>query len=130
MADIGDLINLLEGSKTAVQIAAEKAVRRAGMLVEGDAKRLCPVDTGRLRSSINTEVTQERTGPVASVGTNVEYGPYAEYGTGNRGDAAVEHRVDWLGTPPHPYLRPALQFNIDSGNINKIINYEIGKVLK
>lgn len=130
MDDFDNLMTWMQGSKAVVQAAAERGVYRAGLLVEGDAKRLCPVDTGRLRSSITTEIKYGRNNPIASVGTNVEYAPYVEFGTGERGDQSVDHRIDWLGQPPHPYLRPALAFNEKNGNIEKIISFEVGKVLK
>lgn len=53
------------------------ALEECGLVAEGYAKRLCPVDTGRLRNSI-THTTEENT---AYVGTNVEYAPYVEMGT-------------------------------------------------
>lgn len=128
--DFNRLINRLNASKTSVQIATTKGVRRAGLLVEGDAKRLVAVDTGRLRGSINTAVEETSNGAIAGVGTNVFYAPYVEYGTGQRGDSSVDHRLDWIGQAPQPFLRPAFAFNRDSGNISKIIQDEVRKVLK
>ncbi len=49
--------------------------------VETAAKRFCPVDTGRLRSSITHELGTDARGLAARVGTNVEYAPYVELGT-------------------------------------------------
>lgn len=48
-----------------------------GLLVEGKAKELCPVDTGLLRSSISSKVV----GTDIIVGTNVPYAPHVEFGT-------------------------------------------------
>ena len=75
-----------------VQIEEElnKAVERIAFLIEGEAKRICPVRTGRLRASIHTGKIREG---VYYVGTNVHYAPYVEFGT--RKMAA------------QPYLRPA-----------------------
>jgi HK97 gp10 family phage protein len=70
---------------------ASAVVRQAALEVMDGAKRLCPVDTGTLRGSINVSV--EEGGLAATVGTNVAYAPYVEYGT--RRMAAK------------PYLRPA-----------------------
>lgn len=130
MEDMSKLINRLQGSKTLMQIAAENGAKKAGLLVEGDAKRLCAVDSGRLRSSIGTEVESTPTGATAFVSTDTEYAPYVEYGTGQKGDASVPHRIDWAGSPPRPFLRPALAFNRDSGNIKKIFSSEVEKVFK
>lgn len=54
---------------------------RLGIQVQSSARRKCPVDTGRLRSSIG--VTQKATsaGAITSIGTNVEYALYVHEGT-------------------------------------------------
>lgn len=67
---------------------------RRGLQVERTAKRLAPVDTGRLRSSINTALAVDSRGLFARIGTNVDYALYVELGT--------------LKQPAQPYLRPAL----------------------
>jgi HK97 gp10 family phage protein len=87
----------------------ERALTRCAQAVQGAAKKKCPVDTGRLRGSIVTEVHED----YALVGTNVEYAPYVEYGTGQSGDTSVAHRQDWKGQAPQPYLVPALKENED-----------------
>lgn len=68
-----------------------RALEEVGQVAEGYAKRLCPVDTGRLRNSI-THVTRYGAKAVY-IGTNVEYAAYVELGT----------RMQ----KPQPYLRPA-----------------------
>ena len=85
--------------------ALRKGLMRGGKMVQATAKRLCPVDTGKLRNSI--EVTPIENG--ADVGTNVECAAYVEYGTGKKGDPSVKHREDWEGQAPQPYLYPALE---------------------
>lgn len=84
----------------------EKALVKAAMKVEADAKKLfrgrddvsAPglpprVDTGRLRASI----THRLGDGFAEVGTNVEYGVHLEYGTSRM--------------QPHPFMGPALEMN-------------------
>ena len=71
--------------------ALREGLMQAGRQVQGIAKRLCPVDTGNLRNSI--EVTAVPDG--AEVGTSVEYAPYVEMGTSKQ--------------TAQPYLRPAAQ---------------------
>ena len=97
--------------------ALRKGLMQGGKLVQGTAKRLCPVDTGRLRNSI--EVTSLPNG--ADVGTNEEYATCVEFGTGQNGDPSVEHVFmkesekepgvfyDYMGQAPQPYLYPALE---------------------
>lgn len=60
--------------------AVVKGLVECGMVAEGYAKKLCPVDTGRLRNSITFNVDESESS--VSIGTNVEYGPYVELGTG------------------------------------------------
>lgn len=52
-------------------------LQKAVLTVESEAKKACPVDTGRLRSSITGRVE----GTTGIVGTNVEYASYVEFGT-------------------------------------------------
>jgi HK97 gp10 family phage protein len=74
----------------------EKNMEIACLLVERDAKKNAPVDTGRLRASITHYVEKEKE-IVGIVGTNVEYAKYQEFGTSKM--------------PPHPFLFPALESN-------------------
>lgn len=64
--------------------ALEKAIQRGleaiGMTTEGHAKKITPVDTGRLRNSIS-HATDDK---AAYIGTNVEYAPYVELGSRGR----------------------------------------------
>ena len=56
------------------------AMRKATLYVQRDAKRLAPVDTGRLRASIAPEVRTAMAGQrvVGVVGSNVVYAPAQE----------------------------------------------------
>ncbi len=54
---------------------------RKAVTVEGTAKRLCPVDTGRLRASITHALNRDAKGLVAYIGTNVAYAIFVELGT-------------------------------------------------
>lgn len=82
--------SLLAGPEGAVAVWLERTAIR----VENGAKRLCPVDTGRLRSSITHGLFREEGELTAHVGTDVEYAVHVELGTSR----AVAQ----------PYLRPAL----------------------
>lgn len=60
----------------------EQATMKAGLKAEYFAKKNTPVDTGNLRSSINTQLYAKKSDRVeAVVGTNVEYAPFVEFGT-------------------------------------------------
>lgn len=55
-----------------------KPLVKACVLVETTAKEKVPVETGTLKRSITHEIE----GNTGIVGTNMEYAPYVEYGTG------------------------------------------------
>jgi len=61
--------------------AVKEVIEKAVIIVEGNAKDLCPVDTGRLRSSITHEVKSSKEKHTGKVGSNVDYAPYVEFGT-------------------------------------------------
>lgn len=98
---------------------AEKFLKKAGAMVEKDAKRNCPVDTGNLRQSITYEVV----GDTCAVGTNVEYAPYVHQGTGIYATEGTGRTTPWryqdddgnwhttLGQKPQPFLTSALDAN-------------------
>lgn len=71
-----------------------KLLARKSIAVERAAKRMAPVDTGRLRSSITHDIGRDELGLAARVGTDVHYAIYLEFGT---------RRMR-----PRPFLRPAL----------------------
>lgn len=69
-----------------------EALEKACLIVENSAKEKAPVNTGNLRNSI-THVVEGNEG---IVGTNVEYAPYVEFGTGlfsSQGDGRQD--VPW-----------------------------------
>ena len=68
----------------------QKDIEKAALTLEKDAKQNCPVDTGRLRASITTEIGKLE----AEVGTNVEYAQSVEFGTSKQ--------------KAQPFMRPAL----------------------
>lgn len=53
----------------AFEQATERGLEKIGLVAEGYAKKLTPVDTGRLRNSITHEVD----GNDVYIGSNVEY---------------------------------------------------------
>ena len=71
------------------------ALEECGLVAEGYAKRLCPVDTGNLRNSI----THTQSGNVEYIGTNVEYASYVEMGT--------------IRTRAQPFIKPSVANHVD-----------------
>ena len=66
-----------EEALSALEKAKKRGLEAIGLVAEGHAKKLTPVDTGRLRNSISHATDDE----AAYIGTNVEYGPYVELGS-------------------------------------------------
>jgi HK97 gp10 family phage protein len=72
--------------------AGADLVKRTAAAIEGQAKVLCPVDTGALRNSI---MVTEKGEMSAEVGPHMEYGGYIEWGT--------------VHMAAQPYLTPAAE---------------------
>ena len=91
---------------TTVEKDVSKLIKDTLYNIEKDAKQQCPVDTGRLRGSITTNIISTYSG---EVGNNVEYAGWVEYGT--RYQSA------------QPYFEPAVEKNEDKFNeeLDKII---------
>ena len=102
---LNKLKKLLEENKT-------NAMKQSLSLIEKDAKKLCPVDTGRLRASISYDIVRDdKDMTTGRVGTNVKYGPPVEFGTKYmRGRS---------------YLFAGLRMNIEK--IKKILGLEVEK---
>lgn len=99
----------------ALEIIGTKMADYAAMNLERNPRR---VDTGRLKNSLTHEVVPDEA--MVEVGTNVEYAPYVEYGTGKFADGGGR-QTPWLfqdskgefhitsGMKPNHFLRDALQ---------------------
>ena len=116
-----------------VKLRGKKVINKSsfetGLIVEGQAKLLCPVAGGRLAASITTQSLTQSSGAGISkptklgethVGTNVEYAPHVEFGTVahkisvkskkalSDGKSVFGKTVNHPGTQEQPFLRPAL----------------------
>ncbi|MCK5020864.1 MAG: HK97 gp10 family phage protein [Candidatus Peribacteraceae bacterium] len=80
------LFDALKSSKT-VGKPLDNGIRKITLYYDGLVKKATVVDTGRLRSSIHHELNPKR----ASVGTNVVYAKWVEYGS-QHGPTFVEAR--------------------------------------
>jgi HK97 gp10 family phage protein len=83
----------------------ERGMDDAAKFVTKKAKQLVPVDTGRLRASIDYELNKVRSGYKARIYGNTEYAIFVELGT---------YKMD-----AQPYLRPAL-FNYRRDVLRKV----------
>lgn len=105
--------------KAEMQASAIRALEKCGLVAEGYAKRLCPVDTGNLRNSITHQV--ESAEPAVYIGTNSEYAAYVELGTGKYYPGGrqtpwtyQDAKGNWhltYGQRAQPYLKPAVADN-------------------
>lgn len=137
MNNINGLSSLIKKLNKLSNTSVRDSLEKSCLLVETDAKKLCPVDDGQLRQSITSELINNNNG---AVGTNVEYAPYVHQGTGIyavNGDGRKDRwsyqdaEGKWhstIGQKPQPFLERALDNNRDK--INKIFEDEIKRVLK
>ena len=110
--------------------AVERMLRRAALTIEGEAKGLAPVDTGRLRASITSVVEPDRAviAPAVFYGAHVEFGtrphwpplaalqPWASrhgFPAGSPGAFLVARAIARHGTRPQPYMQPAAEASVD-----------------
>lgn len=100
---------------------SKRAADRTGTRVQNEARRLAPVDTGRLRSSIVTRSDDRGRTYTVTIGTNVNYAADVENGTAphriypRRAQAlywpGAAHPVAYVnhpGTRAQPFLGPAV----------------------
>lgn len=87
--------------------AIERALEAIGLQAEGYAKMLCPVGTpestgiegyhgGTLRNSITHTTERTNEGDSAIIGSNVEYAPYVEFGTGKEAENKNGRQTPWI----------------------------------
>lgn len=117
--------------KEEMQAAVLRALEKCGLTAEGYAKLLRAVDTGNLRNSITHQVQPSE--PAVYIGTNSEYGPYVELGTGKYYPGGrqtpwvyQDEKGQWHlthGQRAQPYLKPAVADN--AGAYRKIIEDEL-----
>lgn len=104
--------------RDALKRAELKALETVGLVAEGYAKKLCPVDTGNLRNSITHRVELDGGNSAAYVGTNSEYAAYVELGTGQYVSGGrptpwvyKDAKGNWhytRGNKAQPFIKPAV----------------------
>lgn len=105
-----EVISQLNLHDQRVYSAVERIIKKYLLKIERTAKKLAPVDTGRLRSSIRWELKKL----AGAVLTDVHYAPFQEFGTGRRGAASgVDVPKGYAyggsrGIPANSFMRPAL----------------------
>ena len=85
---LDELLATLSGLDGDIKESSRKGLERGAKKIQKNAKYLAPVaevNGGHLRNSIKTKSQTTQEGVEAQVYTNVEYAPYVEFGTGQRG---------------------------------------------
>lgn len=125
MSDIkGIQISLKEVSPARLKKACSYALQKYAVKVDNDAKRLAPVNFGRLRSAIGFDAAQIVTTNTVTFFCNVDYAAYMEFGTGPYAAKYVTSlEPEWQSLaqqfkgngegriPAHPFLYPAITRN-------------------
>lgn len=124
--DVGKAIEANKEARAKVEAVLMKGVEKALTVIEADAKRFCPVDEGRLRSSITHTVEASNEQARGRVGTNVTYAPYVHEGTGIYARNGNGRKKPWgyknrktgevvftHGQKPKPFMRDAMEKNQD-----------------
>lgn len=118
---------------SALDAALARGLETCGLVAEGYAKKLCPVDTGDLRDSITHTVSDEE--KTAYIGTNSEYAVYVECGTGIYYEGEGGRHTAWTykdhkgnyhlvhGQRAKPYIKPAVADH--AAQYNRIIKQEL-----
>lgn len=81
----------------AVNAGGLEGMRMVAPKIVEKAREYCPVDTGKLKESI---YWYETNGQIV-IGAGMFYAPFVEYGTAHN--------------KPYPFLRPAINYYVDSG---------------
>ncbi len=117
---MSELIGKIERMENVDRYAS--IIQRLCLKVEREAKLNCPRKTGHLKRSITHTIEKQTSSKVVGiVGTNVEYAPYVEFGTGKFAQNGQGRKTPWAytdpetgetiwtaGQKPQPFLHPAL----------------------
>ena len=100
-----------------IKAALLRGLETCGLVAEGYAKKLAPVDTGNLRNSITHMIDEQE--PSAIIGSNNSYAAYVELGTGIYAEGGGGRPTPWVyqdakgnwhytrGNKAQPFLKPA-----------------------
>lgn len=118
-----DFIDNSAAVEAAFDAALAAGLEKCGLVAEGYAKKLQIPDTGNLRYSITHVVDEDE--PAVYIGTNVEYAPYVELGTGIYAEGGGGRPTPWVyqdakgnwhytrGNKAQPFLKPAVAEHAD-----------------
>lgn len=111
-----EAIKLLKDMGIAAENVLEKAAEEGGKIALKEAKRRCPVDSGRLKASLHLtkgRKSESKADVKIAPGKQEYYGTFVELGTKHQG--------------AKPYLRPAVDEK--QGDIAKAVNQTVLRAL-
>lgn len=86
-----EVIRQIQQIKSKIESESERIMLQAAFILESEVKRLITnmklVDTGTLKASIHSFVRQRFGITESVVGSPMEYAPFTEFGTGQKGSA-------------------------------------------
>lgn len=112
-----------------VQDAVERRMKLHADTMRSHAESVAPFRTGRLKENLYTKVTTSSKAVTITIGDNARaklkegtgemYGPFVEYGTGQKGmqggatydghtNPDIEYNAAWPGMAARPFIRPAV----------------------
>lgn len=120
------LLSTISGLGGDIKESSRKGLERGAKKIQKNARYLAPTKTSHLKNSIKTKSETTQDGVEAQVYTNVEYAPYVEFGTGERGRESnidrpegVSYKADWKGQVAQPYLTPAYLHAKNTGEVEQ-----------
>lgn len=90
---IKNVDRLLKKLRKVGNVDLKPVIKDCTLLVEAQAKLLCPVDKGDLRGSIHPEVKEVGKTIYGRVYTQKWYAPYVEFGTGPKGNGTYPYKI-------------------------------------
>ncbi len=132
-----------------VQDAVEKRMAQYATKAKRHAQAIVPMRTGKLKENImsTTETHGSKVTAILSAnarsqtqdGSGEMYGPFVEYGTGQRGaaggatyagitDDSIEYNAAWIGMAARPFLRPAMYDTIPE--LVEDLNRDLAEAMK
>ena len=92
-AEIKGIDSLLLKLNEVKKVHLVDSVRKATVLVHGQAVSSAPANDGGLRGSIRMDYKEFTDKVQGRVYTNLEYAPYVEFGTGIKGDGTYPYKI-------------------------------------
>lgn len=136
-----DLLTKLDGMSQSVKEEVADTIEMTAKEIERQAIRRAPIDTGKLRQSIQAVKIDELTYEVQANATGLApYAPYVEFGTGGLVNVPPELQemaskfrgrgIRKVNLRPRPYLYPALVANRSRllEDLEEILERESGKI--